>query len=112
MRRILSFKNEILFTKFSMFSKMSRNNISILFQINDKSRFLNNKFSFCTLERLNIDKITINKSDNKPFELNLGKKEEKEFNKEDYIVEYTPEIKWEDEVLKCEIPVVVDCYAK
>ena len=112
MRRILSFKNELLFTKFSLFSKMSRNNFSIFFKNNNKLTLLNNKFSFCTLERLNIDKITISKSDDKPFELNLEKKVEKEFNKEDYIVEYTPEIKWEDAVLKCEIPVVVDCYAK
>ena len=45
----------------------------------------------------------------KPFDVEI--KEDKPFIKEDHIIEFNPQVKWEDEVLKSEIPVVVDCYA-
>lgn len=91
-----------------------------------KSAFLNSftKFtiartklsSFCTLTRLNFDKIkiegggAINNSSSIQYIMSTND-EEKEFKKEDHIIEFTPEVNWQETVLNSEIPVVVDCYA-
>jgi hypothetical protein len=106
-RKLLSCKN-IYQNNFSLFNKLPNfKNISGL-----QSNFLRiNKLSFCTLDRLNVDKISLTKLDEKDKPFDLKKKEEKPFNKEDYIIEFNPLVKWEEEVLKSEIPVVVDCYA-
>ena len=67
-------------------------------------------FSFCSVDRLDVDKLALSKLDEKPLELKLENKE-KEFSIEDFIVEFNPQVNWEETVLKSEIPVVVDCYA-
>jgi hypothetical protein len=81
------------------------------FPILQSTLLKNKKFSLCTLERLNVDKISMTKLNekDKPFDVEI--KEDKPFIKEDHIIEFNPQVKWEDEVLKSEIPVVVDCYA-
>jgi hypothetical protein len=101
------------FKNFYILTKIKLANFSKLNSSHSNPLIFKNKFSFCSLERLNVDKISMNKLNDKdkPIELNLDKKEEKPFSKEDYIVEYTQEVKWEDVVLNSEIPVVVDCYA-
>ena len=93
MKKILSNIN-ISFRKFNFFNT-------------GKNFFFFNKSKFCSLDRLNVDKIKLSNKEEKQFEM----KEEKIFNKEKHIIEYNPTVNWEEEVLKSEIPVVVDCYA-
>jgi heme oxygenase len=63
---------------------------------------------FCNIHRLNVDKLKIDKD--------MGVKtideltEKFDINKS--IIEFGPEVSWENTVLKSEIPVVVDVYAK
>lgn len=88
---------------------LSNINISFRkFNFTNRSFFFLNKFQFCSLDRLNIDKIKLSNKEEKQFEL---KEEKKVFNKEEHIIEYNSTVNWEEEVLKSEIPVVVDCYA-
>jgi hypothetical protein len=64
-----------------------------------------------TLNKLDVDILALDKLDDKP--ININKLEDvTDFNKEDNIIEFGPETKWEETVLSSEIPVVVDCYAK
>jgi hypothetical protein len=63
---------------------------------------------FCNIHRLNVDKLKIDVE--KP---SLEKpKESEQFIIDDNIIEYGPGVIWEETVLKSEIPVVVDVYAK
>lgn len=69
------------------------------------------KKSFCNLNKLDIDKLALDKLDDKPININTIN-DISNFNKEDNIIEFGPETKWEETVLNSDIPVVVDCYAK
>jgi hypothetical protein len=87
---------------------ISNINISIRkFNLISRNFFFLKNYKFCSLERLNVDKIKLSNKEEKQYEI----KEEKVFNKEEHIIEYNPTVNWEEEVLKSEIPVVVDCYA-
>jgi len=81
------------------------------FLISASSHNLNRK-TFCTINKLDVDKLSLDKLDNQPININRIEEENKNFNREDYIIEFGPEIKWEETVLNSDIPVVVDCYAK
>jgi hypothetical protein len=105
--QIHKFKSQNSIQSFSHIGFINKNHFTL-------SNFINFKtINFCTLDKLEINKLTLDKiSDSKTSDFIVEKQnEKKEFNKEDYIIEYTPQVKWEDEVLKSEIPVVVDCYA-
>jgi hypothetical protein len=82
--------------------------------LNNYARLLNysscNK-SFCNLYKLDIEKLSLDKLDDNPININKLQ-DTTNFNKEDHIIEFGPEIKWEETVLNSDIPVVVDCYAK
>lgn len=74
-----------------------------------------NKLFFCNITRLNVDKLNLDKLDNKSLnDINIIDNNDKvdKFDKDNFIIEYGPETKWEEDILKCEIPVVVDCYAE
>lgn len=92
-----------------------KKNINFFKSINFTKNFYSFPISrtFCSLNRLNMDKLKLEKLDEKDIQLALLKKKEEspKFNKEDHIVEFGPGFKWEEVVLKSEIPVVVDCYA-
>jgi heme oxygenase len=65
--------------------------------------------SFCNIHRLNMDKLNIDKvTDSKVFEQN----NQKPFDINKSVIEFNPEVSWEQTVLKSELPVVVDVYAK
>jgi hypothetical protein len=81
------------------------------FLISASSCNLNRK-TFCTINKLDIDKLSLDKLDNQPIIINKIDEENKNFIREDHIIEFGPEIKWEETVLNSDIPVVVDCYAK
>ncbi len=77
-------------------------------------RNLNSLFSFkkfCTLSKLNVDKLNLEKLEFDDKSINLQKEDKKEYNKDDYILEFSPALNWEETVLKSEIPVIVDFYA-
>jgi hypothetical protein len=64
---------------------------------------------FCTLSKLEVEKLKLEKLE-EGKKMNL-KTIEKEFIKEDNIIEFSPAVSWEETVLKSEIPVIVDIYA-
>jgi hypothetical protein len=86
MYRIRNFKNILLF----------------------RTYFLKSFRPFCNIHRLNVDKLKIDKDTTSSID-NLTKTH---FDINKSIVEYGPEVSWENTVLKSEIPVVVDVYAK
>jgi len=69
------------------------------------------KKGFCSIAKLDIDKISLEKLDDKPININ-NLAEVKNFSPEENIIEFGTETKWEETVLNSEIPVVVDCYTK
>jgi hypothetical protein len=106
-------KNFVQFSKFSPRSKIFLT-YNRLFNINKPSLtiFNSNRKNFSDyLLKLNVDKLSLSKLDDKPISISTADNEEKDFDKDKYIIEYGPEIKWEEDVLKSELPVVVDCYA-
>jgi hypothetical protein len=64
---------------------------------------------FCNIYRLNVDKLNIGKEKETS---NFEKQEQPKFNIDDNIIEYKAGVSWEEVVIKSEIPVVVDVYAK
>jgi hypothetical protein len=70
--------------------------------------FLNfNRSFFCNILRLDIEKLKFEKDI-----VSFDKTEAVQFNIDENIIEYKPGVNWEETVLKSEIPVVVDVYAK
>ena len=79
---------------------------------------------FCNLLRINFDKLNIGKenqektSTDKNFQIIKDENDLKEketqanFEIEENILEFNNTTNWEEDVLKSEIPVVVDCYAE
>ena len=79
-----------------------------LLQFNNKNTTVRN-FNFCSLNRLNVDKLL----ESRALEKELNEvKNPSTFLKENFVLEFTNELDWENSVLKSEIPVVVDCYAE
>jgi hypothetical protein len=70
-----------------------------------------NKKRFCSIAKLDIEKISLDKLDDKPININ-NLEEIKNFSPEENIIEFGTETKWEETVLNSDIPVVVDCYTK
>ncbi len=98
---------------FSLSKNLNKRRFFILRNKNFENRILEefNYFKkFCTLEKLDVDKLSLEKLvDPKKSDTIIENKTE--FKKEDNVVEYSSATNWENEVLQCEIPVVVDCYA-
>jgi hypothetical protein len=93
-----------------------------------KSTAINNQmqkfslFNFCNLARINFDKLEVNKDKENYNDIenqlikdeeDLKKKEAtKAFSLDDNIIEFSPDLNWEEVVMKSQIPVLVDCYAE
>jgi len=118
----LGFTNRISIIKninFFSLKNFSRGYYSIKFNLSNIQ-----KYKFCNLARLNFDKLYVNKpvnsnnNENPEFKLikdeeDLKKKEgEKSFILEDNIIEFGPNLNWDEVVMKSDIPVLVDCYAE
>jgi hypothetical protein len=106
MNKVMKFTAKQLFKNtFQFKNKMTHTYVVQLHTFNKSKK------SFCTLNKLDVDILALDKLDDKP--ININKLEDvTDFNKEDNIIEFGPETKWEETVLSSEIPVVVDCYAK
>jgi hypothetical protein len=123
MKKYLNFKKfSFSIANFLPHSKLFTNHCtnSKNFHSNSKYPFVNftssfRKKLFCNITRLNIDKLSLDKIENSNPDKLIAKntpETEKPFNKDEYITEFGPATKWEDEVIKSELQVVVDCYAE
>jgi len=94
----------------------SNENTQNMFRISYKSF---NKLDNTTLKNLDLDLLLENKGNRdekliSPDEILTikNKKDKKDFVKENNILDFTPELSWEEVVVKSLVPIVVDCHAE